>query len=705
MATREIKTTIALDGEQSFKNSIKQISKEFRVLDSEMKTISSQYDVTGDKASFLAEKQSLLATKLAGQQNMTSGIRNMLKQMEDAYEDAGRRLDQLRNELTSATEAGNDAEIKRLTEAVKRAETAFEQAASKVQDYQIQLNGSITKENKIQAELNQTQKAIEATDREIEELGRDSIRAGRQLEDGIGEGAENAERSVKELIQTMQEDIGSIRTSSAVSAVTGLWDMATGAYGAVSGFVEGTQEYRRQLSFLKQNAETKGFDFSVIKQQLIEVQGLTGDASSAVEGLSNLLAADVDQRQLEKAVDNLAGAVVTFPETVKFESLADSLQETVATGTATGQFAELLGRLGVDVDEFNEALEESPTAAGDLDIALSYLAAHGMEDAYKQWQKNNGAMSDAMQTQAELEMELAEFGGTLEKYIVTPVKALLVDALEWVNETVKDVEEQGLSAGLTSGMKRLDEAVETPYEQLKREAQEGTAKPNIFSNFTAWWTDVVTGDAFRDLGKNMKEGMTEGLADDLERQIETSTSILAGRVYQTGGEATITGPDGKELVPIGVRDNWEEELAAIVEAAQAAAPAVQTAGETVGDALSTGFEESTEEIESTGEEVGESAGKAFEQGAAGFGEVARMIGVQIGTSFAAGIESQYGRAYAAAGRLGTGANAALRGSAARYSVTAGVQAAAQGNVTAILNLDGRTFARVTAPYMATALAP
>lgn len=472
MATREIKTTIALDGEQNFKNSVKQITKEFRVLNSEMKTISSQYDVTGDKATFLAEKQSLLSTKLAGQQNLTSGIRHMLKQMEDAYEDAGRRLDQLRNELTTATEAGNDDEIKRLTEEVRKAEIAFARAASNVQDYKIQLNGSITQENKIQAELNQTKKAIEATDREVEELGRDSVRAGRQLEDGIGEGAENAERSVKDLMQTMQQDLSSIKTSTAFTAVSGLWDMATGAYSSVAGFVESTAEYRRQLSFLEQNATTSGFDFGYIKEKLIEVQGLTGDASAAVEGLSNLLATDIDERQLQNAIENLAGAVISFPDTLKFESLADGLQETIATGSATGQFGELLERLGVDVEEFNTALEKSQTAAGDLDIAMGYLAANGMKSVYEQWQENNKAMNDGMQTQAELELELAEFGGTLEEYIVTPVKNLLVEALGWVNDTIGVAEGQGTGAAVEKIEADIQNAMNTVAEATKQAMDE-----------------------------------------------------------------------------------------------------------------------------------------------------------------------------------------------------------------------------------------
>ena len=251
MATREIKTTISLDGEQSFKKALASATGEMRVLESELKAVSAAYDVNGNSAQFFAAKQQNLRNQISQQ-------REIVQSLERAVEDAAQ---------------------------------AYGESSSQVDGYAIRLNNA-------RARMSRLEKELEATDREVEELGRDAVRAGRQLENGIGEGAEQAENSLKSLISTMQQDISSNRTSSAVSAVTGLWDLATGAYNAVTGFVEGSVEYRRQLSFLVQNAETKGFDFEAIKNQLISVQSLTGDASSAVEGLRNLLAADVDATRM-----------------------------------------------------------------------------------------------------------------------------------------------------------------------------------------------------------------------------------------------------------------------------------------------------------------------------------------------------------------------------------------------------------------------
>lgn len=67
---------------------------------------------------------------------------------------------------------------------------------------------------------------------------------------------------------------------------------------------------------------------------------MSGETDSSVEAVSNLLQAGFTESNLQKAVEGLANAATTFPDTIKIESLADSLQETIATGEATGQFAE-----------------------------------------------------------------------------------------------------------------------------------------------------------------------------------------------------------------------------------------------------------------------------------------------------------------------------------------------------------------------------
>lgn len=693
MATREIKTTISLDGEQSFKKALASATGEMRVLESELKAVSAAYDVNGNSAQFFAAKQQNLRSQISQQ-------REIVQSLERAVEDAAQ---------------------------------AYGESSSQVDGYAIRLNNA-------RARMSRLEKELEATDREVEELGRDAVRAGRQLEDGIGEGAEQAENSLKSLISTMQQDISSIRTSSAVSAVKGLWDLATGAYNAVSGFVDSGVEYNRQLSFLEQNAKSNGYDFSVLVEQLDSVEAVTGDASSAMEGLSNLLAAGVDSKKMETALENLLGVSIKFQDTMNFEGIADGLQETLATGSATGAFAEALERLGVDVEEFNKALAESPTAAGDLDIALSYLAANGMAEVYRQWLEDNEQINNYSQSVSALKRELSTAGADIGGTFLAPVNEALAELVHYFNELNKYGRENGKEAAKQKLREDLAAPVISEMEKQGRSQSEiNAAKKLLAGEAGNDEVAILLKQGFDELGENIQKGWEAGKAADLERDIELRTSILAGRYYATGGEADITGPSGETIAPIGVREDWQEILkgieadtkegAAALQQAGAdagtalatgfdqaaptenlfpttviietenARPAMTTAGQDAGQALAEGFEDSVREVEQTGGEAGEGAGQAFVEGENGYESQAYRLGVMIGSSYANGITSQYGRIVGAASKASAGAMGAL-------SVAPGGSygpPAPSGNVTAVLNLDGRTFARITAPYMAAAL--
>ena len=125
--------------------------------------------------------------------------------------------------------------------------------------------------------------------------------------------------------------------------------------------VEDTREYRTDLSKLQQNAASANVSFDNMKSKLSTLAAITGETDSSIEALSNLMAAGFNDNQMAAAVEALSGAVIKFPDTLKIESLSDSLQETLATGAATGQFSELIGRMGGNVDEFNKKLAAATT--------------------------------------------------------------------------------------------------------------------------------------------------------------------------------------------------------------------------------------------------------------------------------------------------------------------------------------------------------
>lgn len=708
MAVREIKTSITLDGEQQFRQAIAAANKELRVSQSELKAVASAYDLSGNKMQMLADKQRILGDMVNQQENTTNALRRNLKELEDAYDRAGKGVEEYRQKLRQAENTGDQGEIERAANALRNAEAAYEQAARKVQDYQIQVNNAEDK-------LNRFKRAQQDADREVEELGRDSIKAGRQIEEGIGESAEAAEKDVRNLVSTLKDDLSAIRANTTFSAIGSLWDMATDAYSSVSGFVSGTQEYRKQLSFLKQNAETYDIDFKFLKGQLIEAQTLTGDASSAVEGLSNLLATEMDTAQITNAVDLLGGAVIKFPDTLKFESLADGLQETIAQGSATGQFGELLERLGVDVNEFNAALEESETTSGDIEIALAYLASHGLKDVADKWKETNGDMVNAMETQSELEQELATFGGTLEKYITTPVKSVFLDAVKWVNQEISAWESdpetyaEELPGRIGEATKRTNQLIRHQFGELVKPI----APWEVAGNVLSLAGQDEASESAKEIGRQSAEMFKETieainpvtigtnignwLFSDKGKDTSFINDMFARLAVARNNYGEIQTENSRAAIDAAIdfAQNWEGPWGMGGNKNDA-----QIAGQEAAQSYMDGWDSiiidpskavEAGDFEEAGADAGDTLNKSMITEMESAAEQARLAGENAALSFGSGLASKVSYISAQASALAAAAGA-------RLNATRG------GGASIVLNMDGREVARGLVPYNSEALA-
>lgn len=125
---------------------------------------------------------------------------------------------------------------------------------------------------------------------------------------------------------------------------------------AVFKTVESTEELRMGFANLDTIAAEHAVNTDKVRDAWRKFAAQSGDTDSAIEATANLLQAGFTESNLQKAVENLAGAAIRFPGAMKIESLTDSLQETLASGNATGQFAELLDQLGIGAEQFNQKL-------------------------------------------------------------------------------------------------------------------------------------------------------------------------------------------------------------------------------------------------------------------------------------------------------------------------------------------------------------
>ncbi len=209
------------------------------------------------------------------------------------------------------------------------------------------------------------------------------------------------------------------------SALTKMYDSAKAA-------AEETREYRREIGYLKTNAEQSGESFEDLEKKLIEVTSITNDNGAAIEGFSNLLQAGFSKDKLDSITNNLIGATIKWKDTLKFEGLADGLQETLATGSAVGQFGELLERMGMNLEEFNTRLAECSTEAERQDLVLTTLSESGLASAKEEYEAQNKTLIENSTAQAELNAQMADAAEKIEP-LLTLVTQFTTAVLSWVN--------------------------------------------------------------------------------------------------------------------------------------------------------------------------------------------------------------------------------------------------------------------------------
>lgn len=258
-------------------------------------------------------------------------------------------------------------------------------------------------------------------------LQREIIETEHKLE-SLKEEASDSAKSISKSFESMGNQAKTVG-----EALQPISKAAGGLVAAAIATVPATQELRSDLSKLDQNARESGAGIDVARNAFEKFNTISDEVDSSVEATSNLLQAGFTESNLQKAVENLSGAYLRFPDTLKIESLSDSLQETLATGKATGQFAELLDRLGIGADNFSEKLAGMKTEAEKQNYALETLANAGLADTYNEYLKNNEALVESKQASYKFQEAMAGLAEILTP-IVTRITEVATSIINWFNQ-------------------------------------------------------------------------------------------------------------------------------------------------------------------------------------------------------------------------------------------------------------------------------
>lgn len=272
---------------------------------------------------------------------------------------------------------------------------------------------------------------------EYEKLQRQIIATEQKLQ-GLTTQTSKTKKAFDNISKSSEDFAGKLDSLSGKLAPITAGVLGLGA--AAIGAVEGTEELRSDLSKLDQNAKEHKVSIDTARKAWEDFAIASDETDSAVEATSNLLQAGFTESNLQRAVENLTGAYLRFPDTMKIESLADSLQETLATGAATGQFAELLDRLGIGAEKFSKGLAKCKTQADKQNYALETLAKAGLADTYNGWKDTNSELVESKKANLDLQKSMAKLAETVQP-ILTDIVDAVSDMVDWFNELSPEVKE------------------------------------------------------------------------------------------------------------------------------------------------------------------------------------------------------------------------------------------------------------------------
>lgn len=490
---RTIKTTLELGGESAYKKGLQSIDRALKAMSFELKEATAKFSENSASLKNVSGVSNVYKNQVEQQKIKVDSLKGAVESSTKSYNDALAKYEQMAKE-----HGENSVEALKAADSLAKAEKSMDDFKNKLSSAEKYLDSSkkameeFTKQNKNVLALAQTTdklkskitefadksdnvKKISSAFKDVQDAAKkisdkltpvknalEKVKTGTNSVKGAFELAAKKAAAIKEKLQpainvcknvakaaakitfkTVEAGAKAVTTSvkAAAKALTAYTTAATGLATATFASIESTREYRNDLAKLEQGAKTSGNSFSEMKKELVNLTALTGESDSSIEALSNLMSAGFSDTQIKSAVESLSGAVIKFPDTLKIESLADSLQETIATSAGTGQFAELIERSGASLDDFNNGLANCSGEAERQQYALQWLAESGLAQVNAEYEKSHKALLDyekAEQAVTEANSKIAQSAMPIAasfKNGYAGVLSAFADVLTGVDET------------------------------------------------------------------------------------------------------------------------------------------------------------------------------------------------------------------------------------------------------------------------------
>lgn len=353
---------IKLTGESEYRKALSQITKNLTLVSSEMKIVNATFDKSDNSIEALTSRNENLNDKLAEQKDRVNVLE---KALEDAKKETGEN-----------------------SETTKR--------------WQIELN-------KAKAEVITTTKEIDKNEKAMKDFDK---------------ATDGAEKELKDFTDTADKSTGKLKgfLSGIGSATKGIM---AGVGGAIAGLgaglvasVEGSKEFNDNMTKLVSASQDAGYSVEYAKEGFQNLYGILGDETTANTTMSNFMAMETSQENLNTLLNASAGIWAKYGDSIPLDGLAESINETAKVGAVTGGLADALNWAGINEDDFNAKLEKTSSEA-----ERQKLITETLDKTYgelgKKYQENNKAMISYNEAQMQMKESMAEIGTAF-----TPVLAM-----------------------------------------------------------------------------------------------------------------------------------------------------------------------------------------------------------------------------------------------------------------------------------------
>lgn len=313
----DIKTKIAIDGEQEYRRAIKSITQADKELDSELKLLASSFDKNATAQQKAAAKIPILTKQIENQKNKLATLTDLLAKQQKQYQDYGKQLEEVKAQYGEGSKE------------VTTAQRTYEDMGNAIAKTQADINNTSATINQLNAELGDLQtEASDAAQRE-----KDLAEAQKRQAEESNKAAEKVAFYADKLNKALNVTLAF--SAAALTVATTLGTQVVKAYGALEQAVGGAAavfgDYADQIV---QTSKTASKTLGTSQAEYLAVANKMG-ALFQGSGLSVERSMELTTLAIERAAD--AASVMGIDVSSALEAV---------TGAAKGNYT-MMDNLGV----------------------------------------------------------------------------------------------------------------------------------------------------------------------------------------------------------------------------------------------------------------------------------------------------------------------------------------------------------------------